>query len=255
MGAGQSNLVSDALGAADTGLGLQQPKVYTLTVFGSAFLWHQIRHMVAVLFLVGQGLEEPSIVDTLTDMDKTPSRPFYEMADDGPLVLWDCIFPDLNGGDLHLDALPWVFADAQPEALDRKQAFSSAGDGRFGPHGMHEVLWELWRKRKMDEIMSRSLLDMVAAQRGQMQGGEAAFGNPHQVSNMALSTRQFDGSESPRMVGQYLPFERRGRMETPDVVNARWLLRKGGKRGARTPMSSAGETPRSLSPHPHAPRS
>jgi len=248
MGAGQSSLVRTALGAADTGLGLQQPRVYTLTVFGSAFLWHQIRHMVAILFLVGQGLEEPSIVDTLTDMDKTPGRPFYEMADDGPLVLWDCIFPDLDGGDVHIDALPWVLVDAQPEVQDRKQAFSSGRDGRHGPHGMHEVLWELWRKRKMDEIMSRSLLDMVAAQQGGLQGGEAAFESLHQVSNMGLSTRQFDGSESPRMVGQYLPFENRGRMETPEVVNARWLLRKGGKRGARTPVSSAGATPGSGSP-------
>lgn len=243
MGAGAANLVTQAGGAADEGLALEQPRVYALTVFGSAFLWHQIRHMVAVLFLVGQGLERPEIVDELLDMARTPSRPFYEMADDAPLVLWDCIFPDLRpdaADDTHTDALPWVYADAQPTAPDRKQAFSSAGDGRHGPHGMHEVLWELWRKRKMDEILARSLLDLVAAQTaGGRERADSSFGNPLQVSDMPPSTRQFAGSDSPRMVGKYVPFAKRGRMEPPDVVNARWLLRKGAsrRRGARTPAS------------------
>lgn len=243
MGASKANLVTDALGEADRGLRLEQPKVYTLTVFGSAFLWHQIRHMVAVLFLVGQGLEEPSIVDEMTNMETMPSKPFYEMADDAPLVLWDCIFPDLitEGADPHKDALPWVYADAQAEARDRKQAFSSAGDGRYGPHGMHEVLWELWRHRKVDEILARSLFDMVAAQNGQTDGQEPAFGNPMQTSDMPLSTRQFDGSDSPRMVGKYLPFSKRGRMEPPDVINARFLVRKGLMSGERTPVSSVGK--------------
>ena len=32
-----------------------------LTVVGQAFLWHQIRCIVAVLFLVGQGEETPQV--------------------------------------------------------------------------------------------------------------------------------------------------------------------------------------------------
>ena len=32
-----------------------------LTVVGKAFLWHQIRCVVAVLLLVGQGREEPTV--------------------------------------------------------------------------------------------------------------------------------------------------------------------------------------------------
>ena len=32
-----------------------------LTVVGQAFLWHQIRCIVAVLFLVGQGKETPQV--------------------------------------------------------------------------------------------------------------------------------------------------------------------------------------------------
>jgi tRNA pseudouridine38/39 synthase len=32
-----------------------------MTIKGSAFLWHQVRCMVAVLFLIGQGLESPFV--------------------------------------------------------------------------------------------------------------------------------------------------------------------------------------------------
>ena len=32
-----------------------------LTVVGQAFLWHQIRCIVAVLFLIAQGKEEPEV--------------------------------------------------------------------------------------------------------------------------------------------------------------------------------------------------
>ena len=35
-----------------------------MTIKGTAFLWHQVRCMVAVLFLIGQGLESPSVSET-----------------------------------------------------------------------------------------------------------------------------------------------------------------------------------------------
>ncbi|ODQ64858.1 tRNA pseudouridine synthase 3 [Nadsonia fulvescens var. elongata DSM 6958] len=61
---------------------------------GSAFLWHQVRCMMAILFLVGQGYEKPSIVKDLLDHSKYPSRPLYIMASEFPLVLYDCVYPD-----------------------------------------------------------------------------------------------------------------------------------------------------------------
>jgi tRNA U38,U39,U40 pseudouridine synthase TruA len=32
-----------------------------MTVKGMAFLWHQVRCMVAILFLIGENLEEPEV--------------------------------------------------------------------------------------------------------------------------------------------------------------------------------------------------
>ncbi|EQC38810.1 hypothetical protein SDRG_03769 [Saprolegnia diclina VS20] len=67
-----------------------------LEIHGKAFLWHQVRCMAAVLFLVGRGLEAPSIVTTLLDIEATPRKPQYEMASELPLVLHDCKYDQMH---------------------------------------------------------------------------------------------------------------------------------------------------------------
>ncbi|KAF9426878.1 tRNA pseudouridine synthase 3 [Podila epigama] len=69
---------------------------YQLTLKGSAFLWHQVRCMMAVMFCVGQGLEEPDIIDKLMDLKLCPAKPNYDMASDLPLVLYDCHFENVE---------------------------------------------------------------------------------------------------------------------------------------------------------------
>lgn len=63
------------------------PAVWEFEVSGHAFLWHQVRCMVAVLFLVGEGRESPAVVSWLLDTAATPRRPLYDMAPDAPLLL------------------------------------------------------------------------------------------------------------------------------------------------------------------------
>ena len=67
-----------------------------LTVVGQAFLWHQIRCIVAVLFLIGQGKEEPGVIKELLDIEKHPCKPQYTMASELPLVLFECEYDDLE---------------------------------------------------------------------------------------------------------------------------------------------------------------
>ena len=67
-----------------------------LVVEGSSFLWHQIRCIVAILFLVGQGREQPSIVTELFNVDKYPCKPQYSMASETPLVLFDCQYKGVD---------------------------------------------------------------------------------------------------------------------------------------------------------------
>ncbi|KAF4377160.1 hypothetical protein G4B88_009152 [Cannabis sativa] len=74
----------------------QGNQLWAIRIKGSAFLWHQVRCMVAVLFMIGQGLESPDVIDTLLDVDRIPRKPQYLMAPEIPLVLHSCEFEDLK---------------------------------------------------------------------------------------------------------------------------------------------------------------
>ncbi len=67
-----------------------------LIVEGSSFLWHQIRCIVGLLFLIGQGKENPSIVTELFNVEKFPCKPHYNMAAEIPLVLFDCQYENID---------------------------------------------------------------------------------------------------------------------------------------------------------------
>jgi tRNA pseudouridine38/39 synthase len=84
-----------------------------LRVRGFAFLWHQVRNMAAVLFAVGEGLEEPSVVQRLLDIETTPAKPVYEMASDMPLVLHEAVYEGLVWNN---DCAPYVAASLCAQA-------------------------------------------------------------------------------------------------------------------------------------------
>ena len=82
---------------------------HVFTIRATAFLWHQIRLIVHVLILVGQGHERPTVIRDLLDMNLHKSgviegreeqhilgRPAYDMASELGLVLWSCDFPHLR---------------------------------------------------------------------------------------------------------------------------------------------------------------
>nr|CAD7452153.1 unnamed protein product [Timema tahoe] len=61
-----------------------------LTLVGHAFLWHQVRCIMGLLLLVGQGKEEADVVQELLDVDSHPRKPQYSMASELPLNLFHC---------------------------------------------------------------------------------------------------------------------------------------------------------------------
>jgi tRNA pseudouridine38/39 synthase len=193
------------------------PLVYTFSLHGSAFLWHQVRHMVAILFLIGQGLESPSIVPELLDVSKNPRKPTYEMASDAPLVLWDCVFPDEESGNRD-DALEWVYA-GDPRL---KKSSLGKGDEKYGRGGIVEGLWTVWRQRKMDEILAGALLDLTVSQ------GDRSIGSTQDPTPKKLSRSQkiFHGGNEVRLGGKYVPVMQRRKMDTVEVQNARYLAGK-----------------------------
>nr|CAI5857047.1 unnamed protein product [Callosobruchus analis] len=70
--------------------------IYVASIQANAFLWHQIRCILSVLLLVGQGKEHPSIVDELLDITKHPRKPEYGMAREIPLNLFHCDYENIK---------------------------------------------------------------------------------------------------------------------------------------------------------------
>ncbi|KAJ5790064.1 uncharacterized protein N7518_007075 [Penicillium psychrosexuale] len=198
------------------------PQVYSFNLHGSAFLWHQVRHMVAILFLVGQGFESPSIVPELLDITKNPQKPIYAMADDAPLVLWDCIFPDLNS-DSRQDSLNWVYAG--DNAANCKG--TAKGDSKFGLRGTVESLWAVWRKRKIDEILAGALLDLTVSQGNQnVENLDKQWQKAGYSKRGHRGAKVWCGGNDTVVGGKYIRVDEKGKMETVEVQNAKGLLTK-----------------------------
>ncbi|XP_037090899.1 tRNA pseudouridine(38/39) synthase-like [Pollicipes pollicipes] len=119
-------------GGADDGYQMCQ-----LVVRGNAFLWHQIRCMMAVLFLVGEHLEDASVVDQLLDVQANPRKPQYSMASELPLNLYD----------VEYDSVAWHH---DPAVLLE----------------VTETLQRLWTETAVRSAMLRTMLDDLAAQHG-----------------------------------------------------------------------------------------
>ncbi|KAK3704879.1 pseudouridine synthase deg1 [Vermiconidia calcicola] len=224
--------VADALATGAT-IDVSQPQWYYFEVRGSAFLWHQVRHMMTILFLIGQGYEQSSVVDDLLNIHKTPAKPVYEMAADTPLVLWDCVFPNLDqvtsndhgsgSSTGYEDALEWIYVgDAASKAPSTSRVSTGIEDRKYGRLSVMEDVWALWRKTKIDEVLAGSLMDVVARQ-----GTSERAIEEDRMRSGEVSARVFDGSETPRTVGRYIPVVERERLETPEAVNARYAARKG----------------------------
>lgn len=222
------------------------PTVYTFTLHGSAFLWHQVRHMVAILFHIGQGFESPDLVSELLDIQKHPQKPMYEMADSTPLILWDCIFPR-KGSDPHKDALEWLYiGDSTGSEKNVAQAsFGKNGNGKYGHGGVMDEMWKVWRQSKMDGILAGNLLDVVAkqgsslaadpAEKNKEEENEGPSSYPSQLSISATgssssssSQKVFLGGKGPRLVGRrYGRVLQKPRMDSVETLNANYARRKG----------------------------
>lgn len=62
--------------------------MHYVELIGKAFLWHQVRAIMAILLLVGQGDEKPEIIKELFDIERNPRTPQYSLAADYPLNLF-----------------------------------------------------------------------------------------------------------------------------------------------------------------------
>ncbi|CAH4032358.1 tRNA pseudouridine(38/39) synthase [Pieris brassicae] len=91
--------------------GGEPTSMYVLILEGNAFLWHQIRCIMGVLLLIGEGKEEPRVINDLLDVETNERKPQYNMAIDVPLNLFECTY-DLE------KASNWVYTDELKSVIE-----------------------------------------------------------------------------------------------------------------------------------------
>ncbi|VVT45459.1 uncharacterized protein SAPINGB_P000757 [Magnusiomyces paraingens] len=168
--------------------------LYCFDLKGTAFLWHQVRSMVAILFLVGQELEAPEVIQTLLDVENTPRRPAYEMAADIPLVLYDCGFPEM----------PWK-SFKNEDSLQRLQ----------------DRLYFMWHSTWMKLTMASVMREMI------QNSAHPSYGAPSNHESHRIVVNLGDGKG--KNLTKYVLLSKRETLEPPEVVNERWLRRKADK--------------------------
>ncbi|CAN6674871.1 tRNA pseudouridine(38/39) synthase [Trichomonascus vanleenenianus] len=169
------------------------PSMVYFDLKGTAFLWHQVRSMIAVLFMVGQKLEAPEMVRDLLDMSKYPRRPVYEMAADFPLVLYDCEFPP---------DMEW-------------KSFRNGETQERTYVKLHDLWYDQWVKTAMVGEMKKMFEQCAHSEIPVKE-------NPNKIF---INT----GAGMGRATTKYAKLEKRERLEEPDIVNKRWLEKKNAK--------------------------
>ncbi|KAJ2777678.1 pseudouridine synthase deg1 [Coemansia interrupta] len=186
---------------------------WQLELRGTAFLWHQVRCMMAVLFLVGQGLETPDIVDRMMDVGTMDGKPEYEMASDIPLVLADCAF---DAGDL------------------RWNHVHGAGEEYGNMRVLDETVGREWGMLQTRTLVAGALLETLRTThvpvKGAGQPASAAWDECREkavASKTAGGVRTVLGGGQVRHVSRYVKMAERKRAMPVDVRNRAWAERKG----------------------------
>lgn len=115
---------ADVLPCQDQNPNNQGFNMFYFQITANAFLWHQIRCILAVLVLIGQEKEQPSVMEELLNVEKNPCKPQYTPALGLPLNLYDCQFRKKTSEakeyvehtgeeeDGEADTTEWVFSDS-----------------------------------------------------------------------------------------------------------------------------------------------
>lgn len=193
-------------------------------LIGTAFLWHQVRHVIGALFLVGRGLEEVGLIRELLDVERNPSKPNYYMGDPLPLTLHECGYPEpldwrIGGYDGPLLSLP---------ASQRGPVMEKAMEGR------DKLERELETMKQNAELRSWQVGGALRTLR------KIAPTREDREEDARLSVHPVGGGEVV-MTGKYKKVMERPRGETPEVVNRKW--REAKERQAASLSSASASVP------------
>lgn len=188
-----TNYRREVLESTIMSVGDSKDGMYCFDLKGTAFLWHQVRSMIAILFLVGQGLEKTTVIQDLLNIEATPRRPVYDIAADIPLVLYDCGFPP---------ELEWKSFERPDSAIRLK-----------------DRLYGLWHEHWMRSSMANFMMEQVKANIRVTPTKDGSDNHPRRlVMNL--------GDGFGKTQTNYAEVKNRSTLDPPEVVNERWLNRK-----------------------------
>ncbi|KAF9578998.1 tRNA pseudouridine synthase 3, partial [Lunasporangiospora selenospora] len=165
---------------------------YELTLRGTAFLWHQVRCMMSVLFTIGHGLEEPEVIDALMDVENCPAKPTYDMASDLPLVLYDC----------HFKRVKWLYQTevgvSSQNDMMAMRLYRSMEDA-WSSHMIKSLMYS----RLLSRMDQATLLNINEAGE-KVKLGEHAEQNAHKETSISLGAdlRMFMGKGYNKLMGR-----------------------------------------------------
>ncbi|PCH43000.1 tRNA pseudouridine synthase [Wolfiporia cocos MD-104 SS10] len=217
--------------------------LYVFDLVGTAFLYNQVRHIMAILFLVGTRLEPPSIVDALLNVDpKHPRPPFkdgepqpaivqskpeYQMADPLPLMLWQC------GYDA--DALAWR-TDAAPE--EGEEDADATISHRDLSNNLYHHVQSLCEQSSIHTALDVHFLRAVEKhhqpppQYFPIGAPDAQPIPPRSVLSIPL------GAGTYRRGANYVSLLKRPRGSAVELVNERWRVGKGARQMERRALAA-----------------
>ena len=183
-------------------------------LIGTAFLWHQVRHVIAALFLVGRGLEDVALIKQLLDTEKNPSKPTYNMGDPLPLTLQECGYPEPL--DWRIGGYDGPFASLSSE--EQKSVWPKAMAGR------DKLERELVAMKQHSEFRTWQI-------GGALRTLQKIMPEPEGEDRKGVVSYPVGGGEVI-LTGKYKKVMDRQRGETPEVVNRKWKEAKERRVGA-----------------------
>ncbi|TFK63565.1 tRNA pseudouridine synthase [Pluteus cervinus] len=204
--------------------------MYVLNLVGSAFLYHQVRHIMAILLLVGSGLEHPSVVSSLLNvspntetsrpndppLEVVDRKPEYQMADALPLMLWECGYPP--------DELDW----RTNSTYGTPQSLGVDGSGSELYHQMQSI----WTRSQIYTVLDQHFLQASSRHHPSptpvfpVKSKEELQGRTTML-NVPLGGGVF------KRASKYVEVLNRSRIEHFEVTNERWRLGKGARKEER----------------------
>ncbi|KIK42121.1 hypothetical protein CY34DRAFT_24061 [Suillus luteus UH-Slu-Lm8-n1] len=202
-------------------------RVYVFDLVGSAFLYHQVRHIMAVLFMVGTGLEQPSIVSALMNVFQAESntlpephlplvdrKPEYQMADALPLMLWDCAYADSD--------VTWQ--------SDGNNAEKGTGSDLY--HLLHSIHQRSVIHTVLDEHFFAAATQYHSPPPQYFPFSQTGL-TPHTLPHSNLGREPVLGvplgAGTYKRGAKYTPLLERKRLDHVDVANERWRIGRGSK--------------------------